>query len=66
MAAVASIGTDSVPAGKLPASARAWALYEGVRTPYVLLIKVYIFIPYLATILVGDPVRGQNSSPNWG
>jgi len=60
MAAVASIGTAAVPAGKLPASARAWALYEGVRTPYVLLIKVYIFIPYLATILVGDPVRGQS------
>lgn len=60
MAAVASIGTAAVPAGKLPAPARAWALYEGVRTPYVLLIKVYIFIPYLATILVGDPVRGQS------
>ncbi len=45
--------------GRLPASALAWAAYEGGRTPYVILIKVYIFIPYLATVLVGDPVRGQ-------
>lgn len=43
----------------LPASGLAWAVYEGARTPYVILIKVYIFIPYLATVLVGDPVRGQ-------
>ena len=50
---------DDQPAGRLPDGARAWALYEGVRTPYVILIKVYIFIPYLATVLVGDPVSGQ-------
>lgn len=47
------------PFGGLPPSAHAWALYEGARTPYVILIKVYIFIPYLATVLVGDPVVGQ-------
>jgi UMF1 family MFS transporter len=51
--------SDGRPAGHLPGSARVWALYEGVRTPYVILIKVYIFIPYLATVLVGDPVSGQ-------
>jgi UMF1 family MFS transporter len=50
---------DNAASGGLPGSARAWALYEGVRTPYVILIKVYIFIPYLATVLVGDPVSGQ-------
>lgn len=37
----------------------SWALYEGVRTPYVTLIKVYIFVPYFATVLVGNPVQGQ-------
>lgn len=46
-------------ATRLPRSALAWALYEGARTPYVILIKVYIFIPYLATVLVGDAVAGQ-------
>lgn len=50
---------DDRPVGRLPGRARVWALYEGVRTPYVILIKVYIFIPYLATVLVGDPVSGQ-------
>ncbi|NIJ35944.1 UMF1 family MFS transporter [Sphingopyxis panaciterrae] len=50
---------DDTPEGRLPGSARAWAFYEGARTPYVILIKVYIFIPYLATVLVGDPVSGQ-------
>lgn len=50
---------DNAPGGRLPGSARAWAFYEGVRTPYVILIKVYIFIPYLATELAGDAVSGQ-------
>lgn len=50
---------ENAPIGRLPGSALAWAFYEGVRTPYVILIKVYIFIPYLATVLVGDPVSGQ-------
>ncbi|MFC6336664.1 MFS transporter [Pseudomonas sp. CCM 7891] len=54
-----TLACDQVTASRLPNSARAWALYEGVRTPYVILIKVYIFIPYFATVLVGDPVKGQ-------
>lgn len=59
MAATAPIANDRLIAGRLPGSARAWALYEGARTPYVILIKVYIFIPYLATVLVGDAISGQ-------
>ena len=50
---------ENAAGGRLPDSALAWAFYEGVHTPYVILIKVYIFIPYLATVLVGDPVSGQ-------
>ena len=37
----------------------AWALYEGARDPYVIIITIYIFSPYFATAVVGDPVRGQ-------
>lgn len=59
MVGITMAANDKMPAGPLPGSARAWALYEGSRTPYVILIKVYIFIPYLATVLVGDPVAGQ-------
>jgi len=37
----------------------AWALYDFARTPYVLLITIYIFAPYFSSVLVADPVRGQ-------
>lgn len=59
MGGAALAANSNEPADRLPNPARAWALYEGARTPYVILIKVYIFIPYLATVLVGDPVSGQ-------
>ena len=42
-----------------------WALFEGVRTPYVILITIYIFMPYLAATVVGDPVRGQELISQW-
>lgn len=37
----------------------SWALFEGARNPYVLLITIYIFAPYFSKELVGDPVKGQ-------
>lgn len=37
----------------------AWALFQGVRDPYVILIKIYIFAPFFVTTVVDDPVRGQ-------
>jgi MFS transporter, UMF1 family len=37
----------------------AWAMYEGARDPYVLLVTIYLFAPYFARVVVGDPVRGQ-------
>ena len=40
-------------------SAFAWALFQGARDPYVVLITVYIFAPYFVTSVVGDSVRGQ-------
>ncbi|HEX6859301.1 MAG TPA: MFS transporter [Caulobacteraceae bacterium] len=45
--------------GKLPLKAASWSLLEGGRDPYVILITIYIFAPYFATTVVGDPVRGQ-------
>lgn len=46
-----------------PASSRlgqfSWALFEGARNPYVLLVTIYIFAPYFAVHLAGDPARGQ-------
>jgi len=43
---------------KLGLPAWSWALFQGVRDPYVILIIIYIFAPYVVG-LVGDPVRGQ-------
>ncbi|MGN6514948.1 MAG: MFS transporter [Rhizomicrobium sp.] len=37
----------------------SWAVYEGARDPYVLLITIYLFAPYFANHVVGDGVRGQ-------
>ena len=45
--------------GKLSRGAKAWALFEGARNPYVILITIYIFAPYFSRVLIGDPVKGQ-------
>lgn len=47
------------PKAKLSLGAACWSLFEGGRTPYVVLITIYIFMPYLARTVVGDPVKGQ-------
>lgn len=56
-------GSETVPlAGQrsgLSSSARAWALFEGGRDPYFPLVSIYIFMPYVATVLIGDAVKGQ-------
>ena len=49
---------------RLPRAAWAWALFQGVRDPYVVVVGIYIFAPYFATTVVGDPVRGQQIVAN--
>ena len=53
------------PAGRLDRGAVCWALFEGARNPFVILITIYIFMPYLAATVVGDPVRGQEVISRW-
>ena len=49
-----------VPASSgMSGSARAWAAFQGGRDPYITLISIYIFMPYVATVLIGDAVKGQ-------
>ena len=50
--------------GPLSWGSRAWALLEGGRDPYVILITIYIFAPYFADVVVGDPVKGQGLIAN--
>lgn len=47
----------------------SWAMYEGARNPYVLLVTIYIFAPYFTGHVVGDPVKGQEiwaAISSWG
>src|ERR1700742_644757 len=47
----------------------SWAVYEGARNPYVLLVTIYLFAPYFVTGVIGDPVRGQTiwaAMSSWG
>lgn len=59
--AVADFGGD----GRLGRGGVAWALFEGARNPYVILITIYIFMPYVASTMVGDPVKGQEIISRW-
>ncbi len=36
-----------------------------MRDPYVILVTIYIFMPYVASTVVGDPVRGQEIISQW-
>src|SRR4051812_3538271 len=51
----ATVGGD----GKLNRGGIAWAVFEGGRDPYVILMTIYIFMPYVSASMVGDPVKGQ-------
>jgi len=43
----------------LSRSAVSWSFVESARTTYIIVISVYMFVPYLSATLVGDPVKGQ-------
>lgn len=51
--------------GRLGKGGVAWSLFEGARNPYVILITIYIFMPYVAATMVGDPVKGQEIVSRW-
>ncbi len=39
----------------------SWALFEFARSPYISLVYVFVFPPYFANVVMGDPVRGQEA-----
>ena len=55
----------SRPLARLPAGAIGWALFEGGRNPYIVLVVIYIFMPYVASVMLGDPVAGQSVIARW-
>jgi MFS transporter, UMF1 family len=58
---IASLGGDA----KLSAGGYAWAIHQGGRDPFIILVTIYIFMPYVASVIVGDPVRGQATISSW-
>lgn len=57
--ATASLAPPTLAPARLGRAAWSWALYQGGRDPYVILIMIYVFAPYFVTKVVGDPVHGQ-------
>jgi UMF1 family MFS transporter len=51
----AELGGD----GKLNRGGVSWSVFEGGRDPYVILMTIFIFMPYVSASMVGDPVKGQ-------
>ncbi|HSD74581.1 MAG TPA: MFS transporter, partial [Steroidobacteraceae bacterium] len=50
--------------GERPADLRgqlSWALFEFARSPYISLVYVFVFPPYFASVVIGDPVKGQEA-----
>ena len=37
----------------------AWALFDGARAPYNVLVNIFVFSAYFATVVVPDSVHGQ-------
>jgi UMF1 family MFS transporter len=63
-AGAAALGAIRPTSARLDLKSIAWAVYEGARDPYVIMITIYIFAPYFSTVVVGDPVRGQTLVAN--
>jgi MFS transporter, UMF1 family len=56
-AAAASAAASRTSAG--PLAQFAWALFDGARSPYNVLVNIFVFSAYFSTIVIPDPVRGQ-------
>ena len=56
---------DRNPDVKLNRGGLSWATFEGVQDPFVILIIIYIFMPYVAGTMIGDPVQGQEVISRW-
>jgi UMF1 family MFS transporter len=54
---------------RLTRGAISWAIFEGARDPYVILIIIYIFMPYVGSVMVGwprsNPTAGQEVISQW-
>jgi UMF1 family MFS transporter len=56
---VAAPPAGTLAGGALPRSAWCWAAFEGFRNPAVVLITIYVFMPYYVQAVAPTPVEGQ-------
>jgi len=58
-----------VSSARLTRGAISWSVFEGARDPYVILIIIYIFMPYVGSVMVGwpksNPTAGQEVISQW-
>src|ERR1700742_4824571 len=56
---------DMPTAGLMPAARStllgrwSWALFDGARIPDNVLVQIFVFSAYFSTVVISDPVRGQ-------
>jgi UMF1 family MFS transporter len=53
----ADLGGDA----KLNRGGISWSVFEGARDPYVILMTIFVFMPYVSASMIGDPVKGQEA-----
>mgnify|MGYP000315433767 CR=1 FL=1 len=51
--------TRLFPPARVTLGGFSWALFEGGRNPFTLVILIYLYGPYFSGTIVGDPTRGQ-------
>lgn len=62
---VAGASAAGVPVGAArgaaasPLAQIAWAVFDGARSPYNVLVNIFVFSAYFSTAVIPDPVRGQ-------
>ncbi len=44
-----------------PLGQLSWALFDGGRGPYNVLVNTFVFSAYFSTVVIADPVRGQEA-----
>lgn len=52
-------------AARINAGQWAWALFEWARNPYVILITIYVFSPYVSRAVFTDPIEAQAVIHSW-
>ncbi len=58
-AAMRAAGPEDVAAGGGQRGVRSWMLFDWANQPFQTLILTFVFAPYFAAGVIGDPVRGQ-------